>query len=68
MDGEKLLVESNRDGAFLVRSSDTVKGAYVLSIMLVLKLNYNYLHKFMYAVYMLIKLVLLNAFLNILFQ
>ncbi|XP_065886590.1 phosphatidylinositol 3,4,5-trisphosphate 5-phosphatase 2-like [Dysidea avara] len=32
MDGEKLLVESNRDGAFLVRSSDTVKGAYVLSI------------------------------------
>jgi len=35
MDGEQLLVESNKDGAFLVRGSDTVKGAYVLSIMLV---------------------------------
>ena len=33
MDGEKLLVETSQDGAFLVRSSDTVKGAYVLSLM-----------------------------------
>ena len=33
MDGEQLLVETSQDGAFLVRSSDTVKGAYVLSLM-----------------------------------
>ena len=33
MDGERLLVETSQDGAFLVRSSDTVKGAYVLSLM-----------------------------------
>jgi len=33
MEGERLLVETSQDGAFLVRSSDTVKGAYVLSLM-----------------------------------
>ena len=33
METEKLLMESREDGAFLIRESDTVKGAYVLSTM-----------------------------------
>ena len=33
METEKLLMESKEDGSFLVRESDTVKGAFVLSIM-----------------------------------
>ena len=30
---EKLLVENREDGSFLIRKSDNVKGAYVLSTM-----------------------------------
>lgn len=33
METEKLLVENREDGSFLIRESDTVKGAYVLSTM-----------------------------------
>lgn len=33
METEKLLMESRDDGSFLIRDSDTVKGAYVLSTM-----------------------------------
>jgi len=33
METEKLLMESREDGSFLIRASDTVKGAYVLSTM-----------------------------------
>ncbi len=33
METEKLLTESKEDGSFLLRESDTVKGAYVLSTM-----------------------------------
>lgn len=33
METEKLLMESEEDGSFLIRASDTVKGAYVLSTM-----------------------------------
>ena len=33
METEKLLVEKREDGSFLIRESDTVKGAYVLSTM-----------------------------------
>ncbi len=33
METEKLLLECRSDGAFLIRESDTVKGAYVLSTM-----------------------------------
>ena len=33
METEKLLLECREDGAFLIRESDTVKGAYVLSTM-----------------------------------
>lgn len=33
METEKLLMENREDGAFLIRESDTVKGAYVLSTM-----------------------------------
>lgn len=33
METEKLLMESREDGSFLIRESDTVKGAYVLSTM-----------------------------------
>ena len=33
MDTERLLLESREDGSFLIRESDTVKGAYVLSTM-----------------------------------
>lgn len=33
METEKLLMESKEDGSFLIRESDTVKGAYVLSTM-----------------------------------
>lgn len=33
METEKLLMESAEDGSFLIRESDTVKGAYVLSTM-----------------------------------
>lgn len=37
---EKILLESKEDGSFLIRESDTVKGAYVLSTMLVALINY----------------------------
>ena len=30
---EKILLESKEDGSFLIRESDTIKGAYVLSTM-----------------------------------
>ena len=33
METERLLMECREDGAFLIRESDTVKGAYVLSTM-----------------------------------
>ena len=33
METEKHLMESREDGSFLIRDSDTVKGAYVLSTM-----------------------------------
>ena len=33
METEKLLVEHREDGSFLIRKSDNVKGAYVLSTM-----------------------------------
>ena len=33
METEKLLVENREDGSFLIRKSDNVKGAYVLSTM-----------------------------------
>lgn len=33
METEKLLIENKEDGSFLIRESDTVKGAYVLSTM-----------------------------------
>ena len=33
METEKLLVENTEDGSFLIRKSDNVKGAYVLSTM-----------------------------------
>ena len=33
METEKLLIENREDGSFLIRESDTVKGAYVLSTM-----------------------------------
>lgn len=33
METEKLLLECRSDGAFLIRESDTVRGAYVLSTM-----------------------------------
>jgi hypothetical protein len=33
METEKYLMESREDGSFLIRDSDTVKGAYVLSTM-----------------------------------
>lgn len=33
METEKLLIENRDDGSFLIRESDTVKGAYVLSTM-----------------------------------
>ena len=33
METEKLLMECREDGAFLIRESDTVRGAYVLSTM-----------------------------------
>lgn len=33
METEKLLVDNREDGSFLIRKSDNVKGAYVLSTM-----------------------------------
>ena len=33
METEKLLVDNCRDGCFLIRPSETRKGAYVLSLM-----------------------------------
>lgn len=33
MDSERMLVSCNQDGAFLIRASETMKGAYVLSLM-----------------------------------
>ncbi len=33
METEKLLMDSKSDGSFIIRESDTVKGAYVLSTM-----------------------------------
>ena len=30
---ERILLESKEDGSFLIRESDTIKGAYVLSTM-----------------------------------
>ena len=31
METEKMLMDSKEDGSFLIRESDTVRGAYVLS-------------------------------------
>ena len=33
METEKLLIENREDGSFLIRKSDNVKGAFVLSTM-----------------------------------